>query len=93
MIGGLSAVMLDFGPGAWMKDLLPSISSRLLLTGLLFGATGSLVAVSPLGRRSGGHLNPAVTLGFWLTRTVHVQDLIGYSTAQLQLYAALGNAP
>lgn len=83
MIGGLSAVMLDFGPGAWMKDLLPDVSARLLLTGLLFGGTGSLIALSPLGRRSGAHLNPAVTLGFWLTGTVHLQDLTGYVVAQV----------
>lgn len=83
MLGGLSAVMLDFGPGTPVSDWLPSASSRLLLTGLLFGATGSLVALSPLGRRSGAHLNPAITLGFWLTRTLHEHDLVGYVVAQL----------
>ena len=83
MLGGLSAVMLDFGPAAPMVGLIPSTSGRLLLTGLLFGGTGSLVAISPLGRRSGAHLNPAITLGFWLTRTLHPYDLIGYVAAQM----------
>ena len=89
MLGGLSAVMLDFGPGSPMAGLIPSISGRLLLTGLLFGGTGSLVAISPLGRRSGAHLNPAITLGFWLTRTLHPYDLLGYVAAQM-LGAAAG---
>jgi aquaporin Z len=57
--------------------------ARLLLTGLLFAGTGSLVALSPLGRRSGAHLNPAVTLGFYTQRKVHPHDLAGYIVAQL----------
>ena len=83
MLGGLSAVMLNFGPGSVMTGLIPSSSGRLLLTGLLFGGTGSLIAISSLGRRSGAHLNPAITLGFWLTRTLHASDLVGYVIAQL----------
>ncbi len=60
-----------------------SHSGRLLLTGLLFAGSGSLVAISPLGRRSGAHLNPAVTLAFWTQRKVHPHDLVGYAVAQI----------
>lgn len=83
LLGGLSAVCLDFGPGSPVARALPAASWRLLLTGLLFAGTGSLVAVSPLGRRSGAHLNPAVTFAFWLHRKVHAHDLGGYIAAQL----------
>jgi aquaporin Z len=62
---------------------LPSTSARLLLTGLLFAGTGSLVALSPLGRRSGAHLNPAVTLAFWTQRKIHPHDVAGYVVFQL----------
>ncbi|MGI8713160.1 MAG: hypothetical protein ACR2NR_08260 [Solirubrobacteraceae bacterium] len=62
--GGLSAVFLDFGPSSPITPHLSSMSARLLLTGLLFAGTGSLVALSPIGRRSGAHLNPAVTVAF-----------------------------
>lgn len=82
VFGGLSAVVLDFHPGTPVARALPSQSARLLLTGVLFAGTGSLVAVSPLGRRSGAHLNPCVTLAFWCTRHVHRHDLIGYVSAQ-----------
>jgi len=82
-LGGLSAVMLDFGRGSWMPELVPSVSGRLLLTGLLFGGTGALIALSPLGRRSGAHLNPAISIAFWLTRTMHPYDLVGYVAAQV----------
>jgi aquaporin Z len=40
------------------------------------------VAYSALGRRSGAHLNPAVTLGFWLLGTAGRADLTGYVAAQ-----------
>lgn len=40
------------------------------------------VAYSPLGRLSGAHLNPAVTLGFWVQGTAGRGDLAGYVAAQ-----------
>ena len=83
LAGGLSAVFLDFGASSPIAAHVPSMSVRLLLTGLLFAGTGSLVALSPLGRRSGAHLNPAVTLAFWTQHKVHPHDLAGYIVAQL----------
>lgn len=82
VLGGLSAVCLDFGPHSWVVAHIPSASLRLLITGLLFAGTGSLVAVSPFGRLSGAHLNPVVTLAFRITGRVHDHDLIGYVAAQ-----------
>ena len=63
---GLSFVIPDFGRGSPMILLLPSAAARRFLTGFLFGATGGLIAVSPLGKESGAHINPAVTFAFWL---------------------------
>jgi len=87
LLGGLSAVCL--GPHSPRRGLTSSF--RLLLTGLLFAGTGSLLAISPLGRRSGAHLNPVVTLAFWTQRKVHPRDLAGYVGGQL-LGAVLGTA-
>lgn len=81
LLGGLSAVCFNIGPHSPLRDL-PD-SPRLLLTGLLFAGTGSLLAVSPIGRRSGAHLNPVVTLAFWTQRHVHPHDLLGYVVTQL----------
>jgi aquaporin Z len=83
LIGGLSAICLDFGANSAIAVHVPSHSTRLLITGLLFAGAGSLVAISPLGRRSGAHLNPAVTLAFWLRGNVHRHDLLGYSVSQV----------
>ena len=87
---GLSAVTFDFGTGSPLARVVPSESWRLLVTGTLFAASGALVTVSPLGRRSGAHLNPAVTLAFWAQRHLHPHDLAGYITAQM--LGALGGA-
>ena len=83
LAGGLSAIILDFGPTSPVAPHLPSTSARLLLTGLLFAGTGSLVALSPIGRMSGAHLNPAVTIAFWTQGKVHPHDVAGYVIAQL----------
>lgn len=80
LLGGLSAVFLDFGPHSPLRHY--GTSPRLLLTGLLFAGTGSIVALTPFGRRSGAHLNPVVTLAFWTQRKVHPHDLAGYLAGQ-----------
>lgn len=82
VLGGLSAVCLDFGAGSPVPHLVHSASLRLLITGLLFAGTGSLIAISPLGRQSGAHLNPSVTLAFWSSGHVSRSDLGGYLLAQ-----------
>lgn len=70
---------------------LSSLPWRNLITALAAGAAVALVAVSAMGRRSGAHLNPALTFGRWLQRTVSAADLGGYLIAQLS-GAALGVA-
>ncbi len=63
---GLSLVILMFGAGSPMLRVLPSEGLRRLITGFLFGTTGALIALSPVGKVSGAHINPVVTLGFRL---------------------------
>jgi Major intrinsic protein len=82
LFGGLSGLFLDFAPGSPVAAVLPGESVRLLITGLILGATGLLVTVTPFGRRSGAHLNPSVSLAFWRRGHMHPHDLIGYVTAQ-----------
>jgi len=43
----------------------------------------NLLPISPLGRRSGAHFNPVVTLAFFTRGKVHPHDLAGYIAAQL----------
>jgi aquaporin Z len=83
VFGALSSVAVMFHPGAAIQDRIPSLSARLLLLGLIFGVIIVAIATSPIGRLSGAHLNPVVTLAFWITGHVHPHDLFGYWAAQL----------
>jgi MIP family channel proteins len=46
--------------------------------GLAFG-----IMVTAVGHISGGHLNPAVTIGFWVTKKISTLDAISYWISQL----------
>lgn len=41
------------------------------------------IMVTALGHISGGHFNPAVTIGFWVTRKLSTFDLLAYWVAQI----------
>jgi aquaporin Z len=80
---GLSFVILDFAPGSPVVRALPAPALRRLVTGFLFGSTGAAIAVSQVGRRTGAHINPAVTLAFWLRGKMEGGLAAGYVVAQL----------
>jgi len=89
---GLSLVIFMFGNGTPMAQLLPSEALRRLITGFLFGSTGALIALSPVGKVSGAHINPAVSLGFNLMGKLDPQITFGYIVAQL-VGGLLGSLP
>ncbi len=68
---GFSVVAVMEAPGAPGRHLIGSGGARLALIGVAFGLLAAVVATSPLGRRSGAHLNPAVTLGFFARGHTH----------------------
>src|SRR6266404_1940694 len=41
------------------------------------------IMVTSLGHISGGHFNPAITIGFWVTRKLSTIDTLAYWVAQL----------
>jgi len=82
VLGALSAVALTVGDDAAVADIVSSTSVRLLFAGLLVGAVVALIAVSPLGRLSGSHLNPAITLALGVLGRVGARDVGGYLVAQ-----------
>lgn len=83
MFGGLSVVIAFWGEGGLCASWPLAPPWRRLLTGALFGSVGAATAYSPLGRVSGAHINPAVTLAFWLARKLRWRDTLGYVLAQL----------
>ncbi|GCE31955.1 hypothetical protein KDA_74390 [Dictyobacter alpinus] len=79
----LSVVSFSFGAGSPLAILLPNRSVRWLMAGLMLATSGPLVAISPPGKLSGAHLNPAISLAFWLQGKMHQHDLIFYIVSQL----------
>jgi aquaporin Z len=89
---GLSLVIVMFGAGSPMAPLLPSEGLRRAITGFLFGTTGALIALSPVGKVSGAHINPVVSVGFRLMGKLNLKVTLVYIIAQL-LGAVLGALP
>jgi aquaporin Z len=89
---GMSLVTVMFGTGGPLVELIPSVWLRQALTGFLFGTVGASVALSVVGKESGAHLNPAVTMVFWLFRKIDLRTALQYVVAQLA-GAVLGCLP
>ena len=92
VFGGLSAVIFMFGSGSPAGKILPSVGWRRVITGFLFGSVGGAIALSPVGKVSGAHVNPSVTLGFLLGGKLTPRAAFGYMVAQLA-GAVLGSLP
>lgn len=89
---GLSIVILNFGRGGPVASIVISAGQRRALTGFLFGTTGALIALSAVGKKSGAHINPVVSVAFWLEGVLPRRALFGYIASQL-CGAVLGALP
>ena len=97
---GLSVVIALWGKGAPLASLPLEPPARRALNGFLFGSVGAAIAFSRIGKISGAHINPAVTLAFLLEGKIAWRDAIGFIVAQciggvlgaacLRLWGAVG---
>jgi len=78
---GLFTVLLAH-PNSPVLTVIPSQFTRRMLTGIAMGSTAIALIFSPLGKRSGAHFNPAVTLTFWRLGKVKNWDAFFYVIAQ-----------
>ena len=92
VLAGLSLVILMFGSGSPIVRVVPIEGLRRLITGFFFGATGALIALSPVGKVSGAHINPVVTLGFRLMGKMQSRLAAGYIVSQF-VGATVGALP
>src|SRR5438067_10767876 len=78
---GLFTILLHH-PSSPVLNFIPSEFTRRMLTGIAMGSTAIALIFSPLGKRSGAHFNPAVTLTFWRLGKVKNWDAMFYIIAQ-----------
>jgi aquaporin Z len=78
---GVTAVALMWGTGSPVPPM-TNLTLRRLVTGLLFAGGATAVVYSPLGQKSGAHINPAITLAFWHLGKIGTPDALAYIAAQ-----------
>src|SRR5258705_1707271 len=78
--------LIFFGAGAVCVDMQLRTNATggigLLAIALAHGLAIAIM-VSSMGHISGGHFNPAVTIGFWVTKKLSTMDTLFYWLAQL----------
>ena len=82
MVAACAFTVLIYHPGSPAGQGIESPILRRFLMGLAMGVTAVAVIYSPWGRRSGAHLNPAVTLTFWRLGKIAGWDAAFYVGAQ-----------
>ncbi len=65
-----------------LRQALSDALLRRMLMGLAMGSTAIALIYSPIGARSGAHLNPSTTLTFYRLGRVHPLDALAYIVAQ-----------
>jgi glycerol uptake facilitator-like aquaporin len=83
LFAGVTIARWLFAPDSALSRAVPDTQWRMVIVGVAIGAVLALLIVSPLGRRSGGHLNPAITIAFWGLGAFPRTDVLGYIAAQL----------
>lgn len=78
---GLVATLLEH-PASPVRHALPSAFGRRALMGAAMGLTAVAIIHSPMGRRSGAHINPAVTLAFLRLGKITTADAAFYVAFQ-----------
>jgi aquaporin Z len=70
-------------PESPIHRAMPNADVRRVIIGVAMGLTAVAIIYSPWGKRSGAHINPAVTLTFWRLGRVAPWDAVFYVVAQL----------
>jgi aquaporin Z len=91
LFSACAAATLLWHPASPIQRYLGSDPVRRILMGLAMGGTIMGIVLSPWGKQSGAHFNPAVTLTFYRLKKVAFWDAVFYCAAQL-LGAVVGVA-
>ena len=78
MVSACVCTVLLFHHGYPALRLFPSAGLRRVLMGLAMGMTAVLIIHTPMGKRSGAHFNPAITLTYLRLRKISPCDTLFY---------------
>jgi aquaporin Z len=78
MISACGFTVLLFHRDASAMHLIPNAAIRRMLMGIAMGLTAILIIHSPMGKRSGAHFNPAITLTYLRLKKISVVDAFFY---------------
>src|SRR5918995_1257232 len=82
MISAAAVATLLQHPDSPLADLIGTPLLQRVPMGLAMGLTAAALIYSPLGARSGAHMNPSVTLTFLRLGKIAPIDAAGYVAAQ-----------
>jgi aquaporin Z len=78
MLSACAFTVFLFDPFYPVPHLFPNAILRRALLGIAMGATAILIIHSPMGKRSGAHFNPAITLTYLRLRKIVTWDAVFY---------------
>jgi len=78
---GVAVTVLEY-PQSPVQQAIPEPFIRRMLVGIAMGLTAIGIIYSPWGKRSGAHINPAVTLTFFRLKKIRPWDAAFYVLAQ-----------
>jgi aquaporin Z len=82
MVSACAFATLLFHPASPVPTLLTDSTLRRVLMGCAMGLTAIAIIYSPLGKRSGAHINPSVTLTIFRLGKLEAWDAFFYTLAQ-----------
>ena len=82
MLSACASTVFLFDPSYPALHLFPSAIVRRSFMGIAMGLTAVLIIHSPMGRRSGAHFNPAITLTYFRLHKISTWDAIFYVVFQ-----------
>jgi aquaporin Z len=78
MLSACACAVVLFDPSWPASYLFPDVIVRRVLMGIAMGITAVLIIHSPLGKRSGAHFNPAITLTYFRLGKIELWDTVFY---------------
>ena len=82
MVSAGVVVTLLESPDYPLQQMIPDPFIRRAMVGIAMGLTAIAIIYSPWGKRSGAHINPAVTITFFRLGKINLIDALGYILAQ-----------